>query len=93
MPATPAWPPKSAPRLFVPGRLALGAAVSVEGNQAHYLVRVMRVTPGDAVILCDDLTGEWAARVAEVGKRGLQVELTPADLVRVTGALTARIGA
>ena len=29
----------------------------------------MRVAPGDAVILCDDVTGEWAARVIEAGKR------------------------
>ena len=69
MPATPAWPPKSAPRLFVPGPLAHGAAVSIEGNQAHYLSRVMRIGAGDAVVLCDDATGEWTARVASVGKR------------------------
>lgn len=76
MPATPAWPPKSAPRLFVPDALAEGGAVSIEGAQAHYLARVMRVTEGDAVILCDDATGEWAARVVATGKRevGLQVE-------------------
>jgi 16S rRNA (uracil1498-N3)-methyltransferase len=72
--ATPAWPPRSAPRLFVPGPLAEGAAVALEGNQAHYLARVMRVAEGDAVILCDDLTGEWAARVSQVGKR--EVALT-----------------
>lgn len=71
MPATPAWPPKSAPRLFVPGPLVEGAAIAVEGQAAHYLSRVMRVGEGDAVILCDDETGEWTARVATVGKRDL----------------------
>ncbi len=69
MPATPAWPPKSAPRLFVPGPLAEGATISLDGGQAHYLGKVMRVGPGDAVILCDDATGEWLARVTEAGKR------------------------
>jgi 16S rRNA (uracil1498-N3)-methyltransferase len=69
MPATPAWPPKSAPRLFVPGPLAEGVAVALDGNQAHYLSRVMRVAEGDAVVLCDDMTGEWIARVGAVGKR------------------------
>ncbi len=39
MPATPAWPPRSAPRLFVPGPLADGTTVTVGGNQAHYLSR------------------------------------------------------
>lgn len=69
MPATPAWPPKSAPRLFVGGPLAPDLPVTIEGGQAHYLARVMRVTAGDTVILCDDQTGEWAARIEDSGKR------------------------
>ena len=77
MPATPAWPPKSAPRLFVEQELSSAAQVTIEGNQAHYLTRVMRVAPGDAVILCDDITGEWAAEVVEAGKR--HVLLQPRD--------------
>lgn len=80
MPATPAWPPKSAPRLFVSETLAAGAAVRIEGNPAHYLARVMRVAPGDAVILCDNITGEWAARVSDVGKRDVTLEV--AQLLR-----------
>lgn len=69
MPAVPSWPPRSAPRLFVPDRLAAGATVTIHDQQAHYLSRVMRVDVGDAVVLCDDATGEWAVRVAAVGKR------------------------
>ncbi|WP_324262963.1 16S rRNA (uracil(1498)-N(3))-methyltransferase [Altererythrobacter sp. H2] len=74
MPATPAWPPRSAPRLFVGEELALGRTVTLEGNPAHYLGKVMRVAPGDAVILCDDMTGEWACTVIEAGKRTVVVE-------------------
>lgn len=79
-PRTPAWPPRSAPRLFVAPELSEGAVVPLEGPQAHYLARVMRVAPGDAVILCDDVTGEWAARVAEVTKR--EVLLAVAERLR-----------
>lgn len=75
MPATPAWPPKSAPRLFVPNVLSAGAVVQIEGNPAHYLARVLRASLGDIVILCDDVTGEWAARVADVGKRDVTLEV------------------
>jgi 16S rRNA (uracil1498-N3)-methyltransferase len=75
MPATPAWPPRSAPRLFVDGPLAEGAVVTVAGNQAHYLAKVMRAGEGDAVILCDDVTGEWAAEVALAGKRDVTLRL------------------
>jgi 16S rRNA (uracil1498-N3)-methyltransferase len=76
MSATPAWPPKSAPRLFVSGPLAKGAIVEPEPTQAHYLGRVMRVAPGDVVILCDDQTGEWAAEVTEASKRTVLLSVT-----------------
>ena len=74
LPATPAWPPRSAPRLFVGAPLGDGAQVNIDGPQAHYLARVMRVGIGDAVILCDDVSGEWAARAVAVGKRDLTLE-------------------
>lgn len=74
-PRTPAWPPKSAPRLFVAPSLNAGAAVTLEGNQAQYLVRVMRMGPGDTVILCDDRTGEWAARVVSADRRAVRLEV------------------
>lgn len=76
MPATPAWPPKSAPRLFVAQRLEQGATVTLDGNPAHYLTRVMRAAAGDTVILCDDQTGEWAAQVATVAKREVELAIT-----------------
>ena len=80
MPATPAWPPKSAPRLFVAQELSVGEQLTIEGPEAHYLSRVMRVTEGDAVVLCDDVTGEWAARVVSADKRS--VALTAETLLR-----------
>lgn len=76
MPATPAWPPKSAPRLFVPDELGPERRIALEGPQAHYLGKVMRMRAGDTVILCDDITGEWAARIADVGKRDVVLEVT-----------------
>ncbi|MEW4448369.1 16S rRNA (uracil(1498)-N(3))-methyltransferase [Qipengyuania sp. JC766] len=69
MPATPAWPPKSAPRLFIEDVIAGGRSFAIEGPQAHYLARVMRVGEGDTVILCDNATGEWATTVSQVDKR------------------------
>jgi 16S rRNA (uracil1498-N3)-methyltransferase len=71
MPATPAWPPRSAPRLYVEAALGLDVAVPVEGNAAHYLISVMRVKEGDAVLLFDGLNGEWAAKPEQIRKRDL----------------------
>lgn len=71
MPATPAWPPRSAPRLYVEAALGPDAAVPVEGNAAHYLLSVMRVRDGDIVLLFDGKSGEWATRAEQVRKRDL----------------------
>jgi len=71
MTATPAWPPQSAPRLYVETPLGEGVAVPVEGNAAHYLIGVMRVKPDDVVLLFDGRSGEWAARARDIRKRDL----------------------
>ena len=75
MPATPAWPPQSTPRLFVAGPLAVGLR-TIDGAQAHYLAGVMRIRPGDPVKLFDGDNGEWLAIAREVGRKTLVVELT-----------------
>ena len=81
MPAQPSWPPKSAPRLFVEDALGEGRTFALDGNHAHYLGKVMRVKAGDTVILCDNQTGEWAARVGQVDKR--RVDLTVEERLRL----------
>lgn len=75
MGATPAWPPRSTPRLYVEAPLALGPR-ALGGAQAHYLIAVMRLRPGDPVRLFDDVTGEWLATAASVGKRDLVLDVT-----------------
>ncbi|MGE4322386.1 MAG: 16S rRNA (uracil(1498)-N(3))-methyltransferase [Sphingobium sp.] len=74
MTATPAWPPQSAPRLYVETPLGNGVAVPVDGNAAHYLIHVMRVKPNDIVLLFDGRSGEWAARARDVRKRDLMLD-------------------
>lgn len=73
--ATPAWPPRSTPRLFVDQPLGPGP-LRIDGPSAHYLAGVMRVKPGDPVRLFDDRTGEWLAIVAAAGKRDLTLDVT-----------------
>ena len=82
MPATPAWPPQSTPRLFVETPLTDGLELPVAGAQAHYLISVMRTKVGVPVKLFDNATGEWLAEVAMIGKRDL--------ILRVTGHLRPR---
>jgi 16S rRNA (uracil1498-N3)-methyltransferase len=74
MTATPAWPPQSAPRLYVETPLGQGVAVPIDGNAAHYLIAVMRVKAGDTVLLFDGQSGEWAATARDIRKRDLVLE-------------------
>ncbi len=76
MPATPAWPPESTPRLYVDTPLAVGVRVPIDGGQAHYLVSVMRMKDGDPVKLFDDASGEWLALARDIRKRDLILEVT-----------------
>ena len=69
MPATPAWPPRSLPRLYVGEPLAEGAAVVLDPPQVNYLGNVMRKSVGDELLLFDGASGEWLARIAEAGKK------------------------
>ncbi|UZK68311.1 16S rRNA (uracil(1498)-N(3))-methyltransferase [Sphingomonas sp. S1-29] len=76
MPATPAWPPDSTPRLYVEQPLELGAHLRIDGAQAHYLAGVMRLKPDDPVLLFDDSSGDWLGLARDVRKRDLTIEIT-----------------
>ena len=95
MPATPAWPPASTPRLYVTQLLEGAGQIMIAGAQAHYLAGVMRAKPGDPVRLFDDISGEWLAEVAHIGKRDLvldvKAKLAPRETVPDLWLLTAPI--
>ena len=69
MPATPAWPPRSLPRLFVRTPLGEGARVDLDSAQANYLGNVMRLSEGSELLIFDGTSGEWLARIADAGKK------------------------
>lgn len=65
----------SSQRLFVEADLASGMPVETTEAQANYLLRVLRLGPGDAVLVFNGRDGEWQATVEPVGKR--QCRLVP----------------
>jgi 16S rRNA (uracil1498-N3)-methyltransferase len=69
MPATPSWPPKSLPRLFVLQPLSEGARVELDAGQSNYLGNVLRLKPDAELLVFDGQTGEWLARIAGAGKK------------------------
>jgi 16S rRNA (uracil1498-N3)-methyltransferase len=75
MPATPAWPPSSLPRLYVEEALAEAKSLTLEGAQANYLGAVLRLGIGAQMKLFDDRTGEWLAEITEAGKKRVSLRL------------------
>lgn len=69
VPATPAWPPRSLPRLFVETPLGEGGRIELDQSQANYLGNVLRMKEGAELLVFDGASGEWLARIAEAGKK------------------------
>ena len=63
------------PRLHVAPDLTAGATISIDGDQAHYLSRVMRLGAGDAVRVFNGRDGEFAAEIVEAGKSVVRIAL------------------
>jgi 16S rRNA (uracil1498-N3)-methyltransferase len=55
-------------RLYVAADLGAGASVALDTKQVHYLKNVMRLAPGDALLLVNGRDGEWRARVEALGR-------------------------
>ncbi len=56
-------------RLCVDQPVGEGQTVPLTRDQAHYLFAVMRLGPGDPVLIFNQTSGEWLAEVTEAGKR------------------------
>jgi 16S rRNA (uracil1498-N3)-methyltransferase len=57
------------PRVYLDAPLAEGQAVSFDRAQANYLLNVLRLKHGDALLLFNGRDGEWQTRLAGTGKR------------------------
>jgi 16S rRNA (uracil1498-N3)-methyltransferase len=57
------------PRLYLDARFAAGAEVPLEATQANYLLNVLRLKRGEAVLAFNGRDGEWRTALAGTGKR------------------------
>jgi 16S rRNA (uracil1498-N3)-methyltransferase len=81
-------PDFTATRLFVDTALAPGAEIHLDRAQSNYLLNVLRMKPGDVVLLFNGRDGEWRAGLEESHRKSavLTVESetrtqpTPPDL-------------
>ncbi len=63
------------PRLYLDAPMAQGAAIPLERDQANYLVNVMRLAAGDAVLAFNGRDGEWRAILQRSGKKAAALVL------------------
>lgn len=64
------------PRVFVPEFSGRESEVRISGEEAHYLLAVLRCGPGDELTLFDSRGGRFRARVRETGRKEVTLELT-----------------
>lgn len=60
-----------APRLYLDTPLAAGATAALDKAQANYLGNVLRLKPGQPVLVFNGRDGEWRAGIALLGRKAL----------------------
>ena len=56
-------------------RLSAGDMVTLEGDQAHHAINVMRFNPGDQMVLFDGSGIEYIALIDQVNKKSISLEI------------------
>lgn len=62
-------------RLYVPVPLSAGAEIALTPDQANYLLAVLRLAAGDALLVFNGRDGEWRAEIAAVKKKSCSLVL------------------
>lgn len=57
------------PRLYVTAPIAAGVALPLDRAQSNYLVNVLRLKPGDPVLVFNGRDGEWRTALTQAGRR------------------------
>jgi 16S rRNA (uracil1498-N3)-methyltransferase len=66
---------KSLSRLYVEPSLGKGEVVNLGKEQGNYLLNVLRLKPGDSVVLFNGRDGAWLGRLAEAGRKEARLEI------------------
>lgn len=65
----------TAPRFYSPVRLSADSSIDLSENAARHACRVLRLRAGDDLTLFDGAGGEYTARIAEVARERVSVEV------------------
>ncbi len=62
-------------RLFVPDDLAAGVEIEASAQQSHYLMHVLRLAEGAALLLFNGRDGEWSAAITSKTKKAVRLKV------------------
>lgn len=62
-------------RLFIDLPLSAGARLALAEPQSHFLTNVLRARAGDRLRAFNGRDGEWSARIADIAKRAVTLEI------------------
>ena len=66
---------KTLPRLHVDAPLSASASVELGREQTNYLISVLRMKAGEALVLFNGVDGAWMARIADPHRKGVTLEV------------------
>ena len=62
-------------RLFLKDKILLGIDITLSGDQANYLFKVMRLDIGQDISIIDGITGEYLAKIVEKNPRFAKIQV------------------
>ncbi|WP_421760743.1 16S rRNA (uracil(1498)-N(3))-methyltransferase [Devosia sp.] len=66
---------KTLSRLFIDAPLSAGASVELGREQTNYVLTVMRMKAGEALVVFNGRDGAWMARIADAHRKGAVLEI------------------
>jgi 16S rRNA (uracil1498-N3)-methyltransferase len=63
------------PRFFISPEQVSGQSITISGEDVHHIVKVLRMKTGDELLLCDGKGAEYSAKIAQVNKSDITVEV------------------
>lgn len=79
------------PRFYCPEILAQSGTAELPEQAAHHAARVLRLQVGDRVAVFNGLGGEGEARITDIGKRNVMVEIVSWHAVERESPLQVRL--
>ena len=80
------------PRIFSAQKLQINASIALEPGPSQHLSRVLRMKPGDSIILFDGTGGQYPATISALGKKSVVAITADFDPVERESGLCLHLG-